>query len=266
MILDKTTNIKIVKSNISYYRSIGFNDIKMYDIITIDIDKLRNGCVIKVNVSCDKCGKENTIYLQKYHINKNNGGFYSCRKCSYIKRISTNRVKYGVDNVSQSKIVKDKKIVTTLSNYGVENPSQSKIVKNKKCKTSFKNYGVNHPLQNINIFEKGQKTAFKRHKYKNVNIWYQSSYELDFLEKYYEKYKDIQRAPTIRYKFEDKQHIYYPDFFIDKLNLIIEIKSDYTYNRYLNKNIEKQKSCLKQGYNFIFIINKNYGEFNKKVN
>ena len=43
----------------------------------------------------------------------------------------------------------------------------------------------------------------------------------------------------------------------------MEIKSSYWYEKDLDKNLDKQKSCLEQGYNFIFIINKNYEEFEK---
>ena len=55
--------------------------------------------------------------------------------------------------------------------------------------------------------------------------------------------------------------VYYPDYYLPEYNLIVEIKSDYTYKKELDKNICKRKSCVEQGYNFIFIINKNYDEF-----
>jgi len=43
----------------------------------------------------------------------------------------------------------------------------------------------------------------------------------------------------------------------------VEIKSTYVYNYELEKNIEKKKACLTNGYNFIFIIDKQYDEFKK---
>ena len=33
----------------------------------------------------------------------------------------------------------------------------------------------------------------------------------------------------------------------------------------LEKNLAKQKACIDQGYNFIFIINKNYNEFDNII-
>jgi len=67
---------------------------------------------------------------------------------------------------------------------------------------------------------------------------------------------------TIRY---NENKVYFPDFFLPELKLIVEIKSNWTYDSNLAKNLQKQKSCLEQGYNFIFIINKNYEEFEKLI-
>ena len=44
---------------------------------------------------------------------------------------------------------------------------------------------------------------------------------------------------------------------------MIEIKSNYTFNKYFNKNILKQEATIKSGYNFLFIIDKKYDEFLK---
>jgi DNA-directed RNA polymerase subunit RPC12/RpoP len=49
--------------------------------------------------------------------------------------------------------------------------------------------------------------------------------------------------------------------YYEKLNLIIEIKSRKWYDEHLEKNISKRDSCRKQGYNFIFIIDKDYSIF-----
>ncbi|MCK9416818.1 hypothetical protein M0Q97_09200, partial [Candidatus Dojkabacteria bacterium] len=121
--------------------------------------------------------------------------------------------------------------------------------------------GVENPTQNINIFTKQQLSAFKMKKYENLH--YQGTYELDFLTKYYTI--DLKNGTTIRYNFENKNSVYYPDFYYEPLNLIVEIKSSYTYEKDLSKNLAKQKACLEQGYDFIFIINKDYSEFDKKL-
>ena len=63
--------------------------------------------------------------------------------------------------------------------------------------------------------------------------------------------------------FEGNERHYYPDFYIDEFNMICEIKSDYYYKLDESRNICKKIYTEKSGYNFIFIINKNYDELKK---
>jgi hypothetical protein len=169
--------------------------------------------------------------------------------------------KYSVDNISKSENIKELKKSTTNKHYGVEYPSQSEEVKDKIKETCMEKYGVEHPCQNLEIFEKQQKSAFKLRYYKD--LYYRGSYELDFLEKYYNI--GIRNFESIVYFYKNKQHRYFPDFYYEPLNLIIEIKSSYTYNLHIEKNIEKEKACINQGFNYIKIINKNYDEFDKLI-
>lgn len=124
-------------------------------------------------------------------------------------------------------------------------------------------YGVEHPMQNINIFEKGQKTKFLRHKFKDTNIWYQGSYELDFLEKYFDKYPDIERGPTIKYKLNGKNKIYFPDFYIPSKNVVVECKNSYLFNKHKDIIQIQEISTIDSGFNFIIIIDKNYSVLEK---
>ena len=127
-----------------------------------------------------------------------------------------------------------------------------------------KKYDVEYPSQSEVLFNKGRKSALTLKKYKNSGIYYQGSYELDFLEKY-DFQLDIQRASFIKYNFEKTQKIYYPDFLIPSLNLIVEIKNQYLVKRDRDKIEAKKKAVLEKGFSFIMIINKNYGEFEKLI-
>ena len=61
--------------------------------------------------------------------------------------------------------------------------------------------------------------------------------------------------PDIRYITADsKIHRYYPDFFIQGDNLIVEVKSEYTYNKDFEINLLKKKACLDSGFLFVFYI------------
>jgi hypothetical protein len=58
-----------------------------------------------------------------------------------------------------------------------------------------------------------------------------------------------------------KNKIYFPDFYIPKLNLIVEIKSSYFYNLEEEINLTKKSYSELNNYNFIFIIDKDYSNF-----
>jgi len=58
----------------------------------------------------------------------------------------------------------------------------------------------------------------------------------------------------IAYTFNNKISRYYPDFYIKSENLIIEVKSEWTYSKHIDRNLAKQKACLAQGLNFKFLI------------
>lgn len=49
-------------------------------------------------------------------------------------------------------------------------------------------------------------------------------------------------------------------------NLIIEIKSSYYFKLEESKNIYKKNASINSGYNFLFIIDKDYKELKKIIN
>jgi len=153
---------------------------------------------------------------------------------------------------------------TILEIYGVDNPMKDDGVKKKLLKTIIAKYGVNHHMHIPEIVNKVFKNGLKIKNYKNTNLYYQGSYEYDFLEKYY-NIINIERGKSIKYMYNNNLHIYYPDFYLPELNLIVEIKSTKWYNEHLEKNIEKKKATIKSGYNFLFIIDKEYNTFEKLI-
>ena len=105
--------------------------------------------------------------------------------------------------------------------------------------------------------------GYKIEKYKDTELYYQGSYEKDFLDRYYDI--GIKRGPTIKYIYDGNEHFYFSDFFYEKLNLIIEIKSSKWFNEHKEKNLIKEKWCKKVGYNFLFIIDKDYSIFENVI-
>ena len=111
------------------------------------------------------------------------------------------------------------------------------------------------------MFKKIQKKAFKVEKYKNTKIYYRESFELDFLNNYYLLYPDIQNGPTIKYVYDNKNKVYFPDFYIPSLNLIIECKNSYLLSRDKECIKAKEYATINYGFNYSIIIDKNYNDF-----
>jgi len=171
--------------------------------------------------------------------------------------------KYGVEHTSKLKSTTERRKETNLIRFGFTSNSTSETSKRKLRETNLERYGVEYPMQVEEFFNKQQKSAFKIQKYKDTQLYYQGSYEKDFLF-FCENngiLERIIRPKPIEYLIGDKKHKYYPDYLIDDKNLIIEIKSSYTFNKWYDINMKKQQECLVQGYNFIFIIDKNYDDF-----
>jgi hypothetical protein len=192
--------------------------------------------------------------------------FYAKTDEYKLKVKETSLKKYGVDSPNKSDAIKSKKILSMIDKYGFISNSCSDESKNKLRETNFKKYGVEYPMQVVEFAEKQQKNS-KKINYYNENLYYQSSYEKHFLDYIYNIgiIDELKRGPSIKYEFENEERMHFPDFYLEKINLIIEIKSDYYYTKYLDKNISKMKKCIEIGYNYLFIINKNYKAFDEII-
>jgi uncharacterized C2H2 Zn-finger protein len=187
--------------------------------------------------------------------------------------------KYGVEYSQQNIKIKEKTKKTCKERYGVECSLQNLEIREKGNKTKQQkynnknycniekikqscliHYGVENPSQDINILNKGYKTRFLIHQYKNTNLTYQGSYELDFLDNFYDKI-DIENGHSIKYKMNEKNKVYHSDFYIPSKNLIVEIKNSYLAKKDKNEIELKKKVVIKEGYDYLIIINKDYNEF-----
>jgi hypothetical protein len=61
-------------------------------------------------------------------------------------------------------------------------------------------------------------------------------------------------VPNFIYHFDGRNRRYYPDIYIPKDNRIIEVKSKWTYEQELSKNLAKRKIVIDSGYEFDFYI------------
>jgi hypothetical protein len=214
----------------------------------------------------------------------------------------SNIIKYGVESTNKLDIVKQKIKKTMLKNYGVGsytlssdfqnksketkiekygnatyvNPDKAKETKlnrygnenynnhEKFIETCLEKYGVDHIMQLKEIFEKQQLKCYGSKKYKH--LYYRGSYELLFITEFEKRFpiENLENCFAIKYEIDDKPKLYFPDFLIRDKNLIIEIKSSWTYdnngkNEMLrninNKKWEAAKSL--NDYTFLPLKNKN---------
>ncbi len=229
----------------------------------------------KIKTCLNNYGVENGLKLRSKvkegMINKY--GFEHALQSDYIKDKMYEKliIKYGVNNISKLLDVKSKKEETCLKNNGVKNPSQNKEISKKQMVTYksnyFEKYRVDHPMKRKDIFEKMLISSYKIIYY-NDELFAQGTYELDFLNYCEERgiINLISNGPSLEYELDGKNHTYHSDFFIEKYNLIVEVKSSYTYNHNLDKNLAKERYSKLNGYNFIFLIDKKYDEFNRLIN
>ena len=196
---------------------------------------------------CKECNAPITKFIS---YNKNYLADYCCLKCSnnnkevWQKKKKSNNEKYGSDFVLSSEIVKDK-------------------IK----KTMMNKYGVTHNTHIEEVFNKQQESAFKKEQFKLpsgqlISLMGYEPFALSHLlsQRFKETDFSFDKKPTIKYMLDDKECIYYPDFFIPSHNLIIEIKSIWTYFIDLRKNLEKEKYSKLNNFSFEFII------WDKKLN
>ena len=130
-----------------------------------------------------------------------------------------------------------------IRKYGVENYTQS---------TEF----------NIRTHPFGSSwKIFKFPSGKEVKIQgYEDKVLHDLLSKYDEndiivKNSEIEKfIGKIWYYHDNKKHRYFPDIFIISENMIVEVKSHWTFSRHKDLNLLKEKACKDIGLNFQFVI------------
>ncbi len=205
---------------------------------------------------------------------KDEKGFFICEECGKKFKnkqglIYHNVYKHSIDSKSYfDKWIKDEEDDKCQICGGKTELASSGRGYKKTCSSKcqilyirilFKDkYGVENLAQNINLYEKAQKKSFRMLPFRNTNMWYQGTFERDFLERYYEKYPDIERGPSIKYFFKGKPRYYFPDFYIPSINLIVECKNSYLAKRDKEMIEAKKKEILSRGFEFILIINKDY--------
>lgn len=186
---------------------------------------------------------------------------------------------YGYDNPNKNSSIKEKiskankakskqalevRKKTCLEKYGVDNVMRTQSTKDKIKETCLTKYGAPSHMQNDDFLEKYFNEYYRQFQFKpyilpsgkTVNLL---GYELTFLDYLLTKFNESEitigysayQKIKCTYEQSGKIHRYIPDFYIESKNLVIEVKSNYTYTF---ADPKKRKSVKEKGINFIYAI------------
>lgn len=244
--------------------------------------------------SLKKFGAENvsqTKYFEREYkktMKRKYGVDHYSKTKEYKEKVKTAlNERYGVDNIMKNKKFSEEFFERYKKKTGFDTPLNNPEVREKIKETLEEVYGVNHNFKIPEVIEKREKTWIKNygvdHPMKNIFIFYKLFYNyrdyifpsgrIERIQGYEDKaidelldngvkendiiINDIEIQDyigEIYYFYEEKTRRYYPDIFIKSQNKIIEVKSDYTFEKDKEKNIEKEKAVIKLGINFEFKI------------
>ncbi len=158
--------------------------------------------------------------------------------------------KYGVAHQMQDDDVKRRTKLTTartcLQKYGTSH----REVLRQSCKNK---YNVENPMHDPAIAKRCFEHAFRSKDYvmPSGEVIKVQGYEGRAITMLLETYSESDivtnttEIPVITYVgLDNKEHKYYPDIFIPKEQLIIEVKSSYTYVADLAQNLLKRNACI----------------------
>jgi hypothetical protein len=169
----------------------------------------------------------------------------------------TKKEKYGDENYSNWKKGKQ----TCLEKYGVESNLWIKEIRDNIIKNNLKKYGVEHHTQSSNYQQPFNNKKYHLPSGKIITIQGYENLALDLLLKTYNeedlvigKSNIFKQLGKLEYTYNNKTHRYFPDIYIKSENLIIEVKSSWTYKKKNEINLLKRKICLDKHYNFSFWV------------
>jgi hypothetical protein len=191
---------------------------------------------------------------------------------SFDKIRDTCMERYGVEYPLQNEYIQEKVIQSCRERLGVDYPFESKEFldsiltpdyREKARATMLKLYGVEYASQSDELFYKMMVSGYQRKEYTfpSGRVEYCQGYEPRCLDHLLETYDEddivvgYKGREAIWYPNPDKDgklSRYFPDGFIKSENAIIEVKSNYYYEKDIAKNHAKFKAVTPSRLNILY--------------
>ncbi len=211
--------------------------------------------------------KERTVKLKKTFLERTGVDWCSKSKDHKDKIKATSIEKFGCTHFTQNEEVIKKGKETCDKLYGGQG-SASQIIAEKIKATTLKNHGVEYSWQIPGVQDKIQEARlmFKDYVFPSGRIERVQGYEpraLDMLllegiseDDIVVSSKEISDLiGPIFYEKNGQKSRYFPDFYIKSLNLVVEVKSSFTYNGYdHNEVLLKREATIALGFNYRFMV------------
>jgi hypothetical protein len=211
-------------------------------------------------------------------------------------------INYGVESTNSLQAVKDKRVAYYQTHHGVDHqlqiPSVAASVSQKNTdnaeerlalaaitkkeryndenynnrlkyvETCNERFGVDNPSQNAEIHDKQFRKRYVDYLFPSGRTESVQGYEPyalnDLLDIFHENEIIVSRScmPDIWY-IENGNKRYFPDIFISSANLIVEVKSQWTYSgkdEWLTTNLLKKQACIDAGYSYMLMIYDDHGK------
>lgn len=168
----------------------------------------------------------------------------------------------GYEHPRQRPEVEAQRALTCIQRYGVKYPLQIGVFRQKARATFLRKYGAPHPMQSPAFYFAKLRNGYKwkPFTYPSGRVINTQGYESLIIQELLDsgvQEEDIYvglECPNFEYSFEGKERRYYPDIYVKSQNLIIEVKSTYTYQRNYELNQAKKASIKSAGYEFQFRV------------
>lgn len=215
------------------------------------------------NTNLERYGVTNNLHIpevEKKIIQKwiHNYGYDRPSKSPKIKEILSTKAKRN-----SSETVRKAKL-TSLKKYGADNIMKTDLGKHKVFESNMKKYGFPSPMQNPEYCKKYFNNHYKKFSAKDFTLPSGKTVKLlgfephvltQLLKKFdesdiligYSAYDELKCT----YISSGKTHRYIPDFYIKSKNLVIEVKSEYTYSF---SEPKKRYSVENIGASFVYAV------------